>query len=236
MRDRQTNNHKSKAEIGPLAFGRGITDVDMERLEERFSAECKTEKQFRDAAIYFVATRTALRAGEIVSLQWSRMLKTPGGTITFAYRKKGGQIGFAVPGEHAISTVRTYHDMFSIQSDFLFMSLPNRAKRGERSSLSIRSLQRLIHQWGVEMNIQICRPRIHTRTGEMTNNLHCHALRHTSIQKVFDSVGAVAAQKLASHATPATTSKFYTKPFFDASQVLSWPRRSGPLKGKSTRM
>ncbi|MBE8355692.1 site-specific recombinase, partial [Leptospira interrogans serovar Pomona] len=34
--------------------------------------------------------------------------------------------------------------------------------------------------------------------------------------------GSIAAQKVLGHSTPVTTSKFYTKPYFDGSKFLTW--------------
>jgi len=203
------------------AFGRGISHMDMEKLEDTF-AQPRNEREFRDRALFFMMSRTGLRAREVLSLKWSSMIRTPESLVVFSYTKKGGKTAYTVPGDEALAAVREYHVSASIESEFFFLSLPNRARGGQRSRLTVRSLERLVSEWGERLNIRIGRARTHTRTGLPVFSLHPHSFRHTAVQRVFDTMGSMAAMKLASHSSMLTTSRHYTKPYFDGSSILRW--------------
>lgn len=215
-----TQRFKKSFDVG-IAFGRGISASDMRRLEEYFDHPV-TEKDFRDRAIYLISSRTGLRTSEIAHLKWSDEIRTPEGGSAFVYRKKGGKQGFTAPGEQALQAVRDYHTKMGIASDWFFLSLPNRALEGRRTRITDRSLSRIVHGWGEALQIETMRPRLNTHTGEPTRALHLHGLRHTVLQKVFETMGSVGVQKVGGHSSPSTAAKFYLRPFVDASAVLQW--------------
>ncbi|MBE7438162.1 MAG: tyrosine-type recombinase/integrase [Spirochaetales bacterium] len=153
-------------------------------------------------------SKTALRAAEVVSLRWSSAIELPEGDQAFQVRTKGGKIHIVLPGPEALAAMRAYSVLAAPNSDHVFHSLPNRAGAGSRTVLSTRGLQKIVAGWQVK-----------TGTGR---SVHPHALRHTAIQKAFDLAGGMAAQKLAGHSSALVTSRFYTRPYYDASAILSW--------------
>lgn len=185
-------------------FGKGLLAATMRELSERFS-HATTEKEHRDKCIFLWLARTALRAQELVNLRWSNAILTPEGEMIFEIVRKGGKVGYANPGKEAIEAVHAYHRAAGIQGDPLFWSLPSNA-RTVRSALTTRGLQMIVNAWGVQ-----------TASGA---RVHPHALRHTAAQKAFDAAGSLAAQKLCGHASPATTSAFYTRPFIERPEEI----------------
>ncbi len=191
-------------------FGKGLPDATVRELIEQFS-EPLDERTFRDRAILFVALKTALRAQELVQLRWSQIMETPEGEILFRFLGKGSKVRYAAPGIQALAYVRDYHERFLRNSDHLFLSMPDRGKSNQRHPLSTRGLQKIVAAWGKV-----------TCSGR---SVHPHALRHTAVQKAMDLGESILAQKLAGHSSPTTTSKFYTRPYVDASSILEWSDR-----------
>lgn len=189
-------------------FGKGLLDRDMRLLTKRFSRP-KSEREFRDRALFLVLSQTGLRAAEIVQLRLSQMMRSPTGERIWPYRRKGGRAAFCAPGEEAIRAVQAYHKHMRIENpDAFFLSLPNRARNRERSVLTTRSLQRIVNAWNVR-----------TASGRL---VHPHALRHSVGQRIFDVAGSIAAQKILGHSSPLTTGKFYTRPYFPGAKYLKW--------------
>lgn len=190
----------------PPMFGKGLTDESMRELTRRFSKP-KTEEDYRNRAIFTILSKTGLRAKELVSLRFSNLVKAPTGETLITFTRKGGKLGFSVLPEASLKAVREYHKKFNIKSDLFFLSRPKR-NQSTRTSLTTRSLQRIIGDW----NVTTCQGR----------KVHPHALRHTVGQKMLDKAGSIAAQKVLGHSSPITTAKFYTKPFLDGSEYLEW--------------
>tara|TARA_B100001939_G_scaffold344780_1_gene359945 strand:- start:2256 stop:2978 length:723 start_codon:yes stop_codon:yes gene_type:complete len=207
---------------GPgIMLGRGITDADMRKLENHFQNP-QTEKEHRDRALYLILSRTALRAREIVSLRLSDAVTLPDGKTAFPVRRKGGRIVPAIPGDTALAALREYHATLDFSPEEFFLTLPNRARKGMRRPLDVRSLERIVERWGKELNIHTGRDRRNTQTGERTCKLHPHAFRHTALQRLFSLVGAEAARKVGGHTSTRTLERFYTATYFDASDHLDW--------------
>ncbi len=194
-------------------FGKGLSSETVRELIEEFRNPVN-ERMFRDRAILFVALRTALRAQELVQLRWSQTVETPEGETVFRFTGKGSRVRYTLPGADALGFVRDYHERFLPKgTDHLFLSMPDRGKSNARHPLSTRGLQKIVARWDKE-----------TCSGRA---IHPHALRHTAVQKAMDEGGSIVAQKLAGHSSPETTSKFYTRPYVDASEILQWenPRK-----------
>ncbi|EMO58392.1 site-specific recombinase, phage integrase family [Leptospira santarosai str. CBC1416] len=178
----------------------------MRELKERFS-NAVTEEDCRNKAIFTLMSKTGLGAKEVTSLRFSDILKGPSGEILIRFRKKGGKNGYSVLSEEILTAIRDYHSVIAVVSDLFFLSRPKRHQK-QRTPLTTRSLQRIINSW----NVQTCHGK----------KSHPHAIRHTVGQKLLEKVGSIAAQKVLGHSTPLTTSKFYTKPYFDGSAYLDW--------------
>ena len=191
-----------------LLFGKGLTESTVVELITMF-ANPSTERTYRDRALLFVALRTALRAHELISLRWSQSIETPEGETLFRFTGKGSRIRYALPGPKALNYIREYHKAYPGVSDHLFLSLPDRRFRNQRHPLTTRGLQKIIASW----QKQTCSGR----------TIHPHALRHTAVQRAMDLGGSLVAQKLAGHSSPVTTSKFYTRPYVNATSFLQWP-------------
>ncbi|WP_040509944.1 tyrosine-type recombinase/integrase [Leptospira wolffii] len=187
-------------------FGKGLTDQVMRELKERFSLTM-TEEDYRNKAIFLLMSKTGLRAKETVSLRFSGIFKAPSGENLIQYVRKGGKKGYSVLSEEIITAVKAYHNAANIISDHFFLSRPKRHQK-TRTPLTTRSLQRIVNSW----NVVTC-------TGKTA---HPHSIRHTVGQKLLEKAGSIAAQKVLGHSTPITTSKFYTKPYFDGSSYLEW--------------
>ncbi|TGL35928.1 site-specific integrase [Leptospira koniambonensis] len=190
----------------PPMFGKGLTDQTMQSLSKRFSKP-KTEEEYRNRALFSILSKTGLRAKEIVSLRFSKLVKAPTGETLITFIRKGGHLGYAVIPDEALKAVRDYHKASKIQSDMFFLSRPKR-NQSNRTPLTTRSLQRIVGAW----DVTTCQGR----------KVHPHALRHTVGQKLLDKAGSIAAQKVLGHSSPVTTAKFYTKPYFDGRQFLDW--------------
>lgn len=188
-------------------FGKGLLDATVRELIDHF-ARPLNEQMFRDRSILFVALKTALRAQELVQLRWSLALETPEGETVFRFLGKGSRVRYALPGKEALGYVREYYARFLRDSDYLFLSMPDRGKSNQRHPLSTRGLQKIVAGWD--------------KTTCSGRSIHPHALRHTAVQKAMDVGGSIVAQKLAGHSSPETTSKFYTRPYVDASGILDW--------------
>ncbi|OMI16993.1 tyrosine-type recombinase/integrase [Leptospira weilii] len=202
----QSKRKSSKASSEHTAFYKGFTDEVMRELFDRFSKPI-TEEDYRNRALFILISKTGLRAKEVISLRFTNLLKGPSGEILIQYVKKGGKKGFSVLSEEILSIIRAYHEVSNIVSDNFFLSRPKRHQK-QRTQLTTRSLQRIINSW----NVTTCQGR----------KAHPHAIRHTVGQKLLETVGSIAAQKVLGHSNPNTTSKFYTKPYFDGSSYLKW--------------
>lgn len=188
-------------------FGKGLADSTVRELMEQFQKPLN-EQMYRDRAILYVALRTALRAQELVQLQWSKTVETPEGDTVFRFVGKGSKVRYAAPGLEALTHVREYHERFPGRSDYLFLSMPDRSRSNQRHPLSTRGLKRS-WQRGTRLLVQAA-GFIPMLSGTQVS------------RKQTDSGGSILAQKLAGHSSPVTTSKCYTRPFVDASSVLTW--------------
>lgn len=201
---------KGKSQRPPVGespiFGKGMTDEVMRELKERFTFPM-TEEDYRNKAIFLLMSKTGLRAKETVSLRFSGIFKASSGENLIQYVRKGGKKGYSVLSEEIITAVKAYHSIANIISDHFFLSRPKRHQK-TRTPLTTRSLQRIVNSW----NVKTCIGR----------TAHPHAIRHTVGQKLLEKAGSIAAQKVLGHSTPITTSKFYTKPYFDGSSYLEW--------------
>lgn len=202
---RGDNRRRSNSDSG-LMLGKGLTDRAMVALIQKFSIP-KSERDFRNRALFSLMSRTGLRAKEIVSLRFSQLFQAPSGELLTTYTKKGGRRGFSVINEETLQFLREYHSIVGEKHDYFFLSLPGR-NQSTRSNLSTRGLQLIVNSWGVT-----------TCSGRL---VHPHSLRHTLGAKLLETAGSIAAQKVLGHSTPVTTSKYYTKPYFDASKFLTW--------------
>ncbi len=187
-------------------FYKGFTDITMRELKVRFSNPV-SEEDYRNRAIFTLIGKTGLRAKEVISLKFSNLLKGPSEEILIKYVKKGGRNGFSVLSEEILRAIREYHQFIDVVSDHFLLSRPKR-NQTTRTPLTTRSLQRIINAW----NVKTCQGK----------NSHPHAIRHTVGQKLLETAGSIAAQKVLGHSNPITTSKFYTKPYFDGSSYLNW--------------
>ncbi|TGL50819.1 site-specific integrase [Leptospira wolffii] len=202
---RSTGPRSSDPESGVM-LGKGLTDQTMSELTHKFSNPT-TEREFRNRALFSLMSKTGLRAKEIVSLKFSKLFQAPSGELLITYIKKGGRRGFSVIAEETLIFLQEYHSRFTEKQDYFFLSLPRRYQ-STRSNLSTRGLQLIVNSWGVR-----------TCSGKI---VHPHSIRHALGAKLLETAGSIAAQKVLGHSTPVTTSKYYTKPYFDASKFISW--------------
>ncbi|TGN11608.1 tyrosine-type recombinase/integrase [Leptospira bandrabouensis] len=189
-----------------IMLTKGLSDVAMKELVDKFETPT-TEAEYRNRAIFAVMSTTGLRAREVVSLKFSSLFESPEGLQLLRYYKKGGGEGIICLNSKALDTVRKYHKRAGLNSDFFFLSLPEK-NRKFRHPITTRTLQNIVRSWE-----QV------TVSGRM---IHPHSLRHTVAQRVMNKFGSIATQKLLGHASPTTTARYYTKPYFDASDVLVW--------------
>ncbi|MCW7512120.1 tyrosine-type recombinase/integrase [Leptospira levettii] len=195
----------SEPSLGQMV-GKGLTDATMRELALKFKNP-QSERDLRDRLIFLLASSTGLRARELVNLRFSNLTQSPEGDILVKYRKKGGKYGYTVIHGSILEEIKIYQKLIGEKSDYFILSLPKR-KNGKRSPLSTRGLQWIVNSWDVK-----------TASGKQ---IHPHALRHTVAQKTFDHFGSIATQKLLGHSSANTTSNYYTRPYFNASSVLSW--------------
>lgn len=195
-----------------IMFGKGLSDKTMSELQERFSNPV-TENDWRDLCIFAVLSQTGIRAKELVNLKFSDLVTIPDtGKKGFKYIRKGGKIGIAILSVGTLTLLQEYHKQFGIESDYVFVTMPNNRFAGARKNITTRTLQRIINKWSVE-----------TCSGSLS---HPHALRHTVGQKMLDKAGSIACQKILGHSSPVVSSKFYTRPYFDGSEILSdWSKK-----------
>ncbi|EMM70815.1 tyrosine-type recombinase/integrase [Leptospira weilii] len=188
------------------ALGKGLTDKTMCDLTRSF-AQPISERDYRNRALFSLMSKTGLRAKEVVSLKFSNIFSAPSGESLIKYLKKGGNLGYAVIAEETLAFIREYHFIIDYKGDYFFLSMPGR-NQYKRNPLTTRGLQLIVNSWGVK-----------TCSGRM---VHPHALRFTTGAKLLETSGSIAAQKVLGHSSPVTTSKYYTKPYFDGSKFLSW--------------
>jgi len=188
-------------------FGKGLSDRAMKKLSKKFGKPV-SETDFRNRALFLVMSSTGLRAKEILSLKFTDKIESPEGDILFRYLRKGGNLAFAVISGEALGSVKKYHETFGIESDHFFVTLPVNRTKGRRMPMTTRQLGRIVNGWNVT-----------TGTGRP---VHPHAFRHTVGQKMFDVYGSMAAQKKLGHTSPVITSKYYTRPYYDGTDVLKW--------------
>ncbi len=190
-----------------LIQARLLPDDEVRKLLQKFS-HSKSEKDYRNRALVLVMLSTGLRAKEIVNLKFSDEITTFQGKKGYRYYPKGRRRQLVtIPSEAAMKAVKVYHEHIGIKSDSFFLSLPSNANK-VRGPITTRSLQRIVKDWGV-----------YRADNEQATP---HAMRHTAGQRVFLKSGSIAAQKLLGHATPIVTSKFYTLPYYDAEDELTW--------------
>ncbi|MCR1795583.1 tyrosine-type recombinase/integrase [Leptospira sp. id769339] len=206
FRSRRRMGPKNSDPESGVMLGKGLTDQTMIELIRRFS-EPITERDFRNRALLSLMSKTGLRAKEIVSLKFSHLFQAPSGEMLISYTKKGGRTGISVISEETLEFIREYHSFIGESHDFFFLSLPSR-NQAARCNLSTRGLQLIVNSW-----------KVRTCSGRL---VHPHALRHTTGAKLLETSGSIAAQKVLGHSTPVTTSKYYTKPYFDGSKYLTW--------------
>ncbi|MFA4793243.1 tyrosine-type recombinase/integrase [Leptospira kirschneri] len=187
-------------------LGKGLTDLTMLELKRSF-AQPIFERDYRNRALFSLLSTTGLRAKEVVSLKFSNLLISSSNETLVKYLKKGGLISYTVITNETLNFIREYHSKTKIKEDYFFLSLPGR-NQFRRSRLTTRGLQLIVNSWGVK-----------TCAGKL---VHPHALRHTVGAKLLETSGSIAAQKVLGHSTPVTTSKFYTKPYYDGSKFLTW--------------
>jgi integrase/recombinase XerC len=193
------------SEVG-IMLTKGLSDAVMKKLADSFESPT-TEAEYRNRAIFCIMSTTGLRAKEVVSLTFSMVFSSPEGLQLIKYRKKGGAWGIACLYSTVIRSVLEYHESMGVRSDFFFLSLPEK-NRKVRHPITTRTLQNIVRSW--EQVTVSGRP------------IHPHSLRHTVAQRVMDKYGSIAVQKLLAHASPSTSSKYYCKPYFSASEVLVW--------------
>lgn len=87
---------------------KGLTDESVRTLIERFSSP-KTEAEYRNRALLSLMLMTGMRAAEIVSLRFSKLLKAPTGETIISYIKKGGRIAYSVLSDKTLNFIREYH-------------------------------------------------------------------------------------------------------------------------------
>ncbi|WP_078127686.1 tyrosine-type recombinase/integrase [Leptospira alexanderi] len=187
-------------------FGKGLTDETMSYLTRKFSNPI-SERDYRNLAIFLILSQTALRAKEAVNLRFSDLLKAPTNETLARYVKKGGRIAYSVISESCLKAVREYHSKFDLKSDYFFLSLPRR-NQNWRSNLSTRGLQIIVNSW----NVITCLGKL----------VHPHSFRHTAGTKLLETSGSIAAQLTLGHSSPITTSRYYTKRYYNASTHLIW--------------
>ncbi|WP_061230798.1 tyrosine-type recombinase/integrase [Leptospira weilii] len=187
-------------------FGKGLSDETMSYLTKKF-ANPTSERDYRNRAIFLILSQTALRAKEAVNLKFSDLLKAPTNETLAKYVKKGGRIAYSVISESCLKAVQEYHSKFDLKSDYFFLSLPLR-NQNWRSNLSTRGLQIIVNSW----NVITCLGKL----------VHPHSFRHTAGNKLLETSGSIAAQLTLGHSSPITTSKYYTKRYYNASEHLTW--------------
>ena len=192
---------------GSSMFGKGLSDQDMAGLETRFSNP-ETESDHRNLALFMVLSRTGLRASELLQLTFNNLIRTPEGSLLAQIRLKGRRMGYTLLPEAILSSVRKYHSHIGIEEDTFFWTLPLRSQSGRRVPLGDRGLRKVINSWGLK-----------TLSGRQ---IHAHSIRHTVGQKLLDTAGSIACQKVLNHASPVTSAKFYTRPYYDGSELLNW--------------
>jgi integrase/recombinase XerC len=188
-------------------MAKNISDAQMTELAQKF-ANPRTERAYRDRAIFTVFSQTAMRASEICKLKFSNIIELDNSKPAFRFFRTKNKDWHIVPiTERMIDILEEYHKFAGIKSDHIFWSLPNPLKN-KRTRIVERTFQRIVNSWNV-------------KTGKR-KLASCHSLRHTAGQRVFDQMGSVAAQKILGHRSPVTTAQFYTKPYFDATKNLNW--------------
>ncbi|RHX77488.1 tyrosine-type recombinase/integrase [Leptospira yasudae] len=205
-RTSQIRVQKVENQVTGQMLGKGLTDQTMMALIKSFSNP-QTEKDYRNRSLLSLLSKTGLRAKEIVSLRFSNIFHSSSGEKLVSYLKKGGLRGYAVISDETFEFIKAYHSILDKKYDHFILSLPRRNHK-LRSNLSTRGLQLIVNSWGVK-----------TCSGRL---IHPHALRHTVGAKLLETSGSIAAQKVLGHSTPVTTSKYYTKPYFDGSKFLTW--------------
>jgi len=189
------------------AIGKNISDAQMSELAAKFSNP-RTEKDYRNRAIFLVFSQTGMRASEICKLKFSNIITLDNDKPAFRfYRQKNNDWHIVPITERLIDALEEYHEFAKIKSDHIFWALPNFLKT-KRTRIGTRTFRNIVRSWQV-------------KTGKR-KYASCHALRHTAGQKVFDLKGSIAAQKLLGHSSPVTTARFYTKPYYDATEALNW--------------
>ncbi|EOQ90738.1 site-specific recombinase, phage integrase family [Leptospira yanagawae serovar Saopaulo str. Sao Paulo = ATCC 700523] len=189
-----------------VMLSKGLSYATMKDLANEFKNP-KTEIDYRNRAIFGIMSTTGLRAREVVGLKFSSVFNSPEEFKLAKYRKKGGGWGIVVLNPEAMNFVAEYHSYIGIRSDYFFLSLPEK-NRKSRHPITTRTLQNIVKSWN--------KVTVSGRT------IHPHSIRHAVAQRVMDMYGSIATQKLLAHASPITTANYYTKPYFNATDLLVW--------------
>ncbi|TGM66148.1 site-specific integrase [Leptospira meyeri] len=189
-----------------IMLSKGLSHSTMRELTNQFQHPT-IEVDYRNRAIFAIMSTTGLRAREVVELRFSAIFNSPEDLKLIKYRKKGGGWGIVCLNPDAINYVDEYHNFIGIKSDHFFLSLPEK-NRKSRHPITTRTLQNIVRSWN--------KLTVSGRT------IHPHSIRHSVGQKVMDMFGSIPAQKLLAHASPITTANYYTKPYFNAIDLLVW--------------
>ncbi|UZN08735.1 site-specific integrase [Leptospira santarosai] len=205
LSDFRKRRDRDKRNSVETSIFKGLTDESVRTLIERFSSP-KTEAEYRNRALLSLMLMTGMRAAEIVSLRFSKLLKAPTNETIISYIKKGGRVAYSVLPDETLNFIREYHAHINIESDYFFLSMPMR-NQNNRSNLRTRGLQKIVNSWGEK-----------TCAGKL---IHPHSIRHTSCTKMLEKAGTLAAQRLLNHTSLSSTIK-YTKQYIDGSKYLTW--------------
>ncbi|MDI7230081.1 tyrosine-type recombinase/integrase [Leptospira santarosai] len=187
-------------------FGKGLSDETMMELSKRFSNPI-SEMEHRNRCLFLVMSTTGMRAKEVISLRFSKILKSPSDETLVSYIRKGGKLSYSVISDKVLNSLKAYHSLFDSNSDYFFLSCPGR-NRAPRRPLSTRGLQKIVNSWSVK-----------TCLGK---TIHPHSVRHTVAQKLMDTGGGHFCSRILNHSSPSITSKFYLRPYADPSRYLNW--------------
>lgn len=167
----------------PLDFGEWISLLDaVETAPEGLRS--------RNAAVVTVALFTGLRVSELISLNMAQLdLRN---RMILDIRRKGGKSLSTPMSDLVVVAIERYlpdrmHLLRGINTEALFIST-----RGRR--LSVRSLQRLVTEYGKKAGIS--RP------------VSPHVLRHSAATELLEVAGLRTAQELLGHSKVTTTQRY----------------------------
>lgn len=220
QKQRQTGGKGSGPDALSIMAHRGITFDDVRKLERGLldAAQSGEEKSVRDLALFYFLICSALRVSEILSIRWKDQAPNDEGETGFIFgrlkkRQDRDRIGWTGPGPQAMAALESYRTLTG-EKEYLFYSLPNRAKRNKRAPLSVRSVEQITSEWGRVYGIQTKSGRTHTHTGRQTRGLNPHAFRHTAIRKIAVTKGTLYAQRVAGHSREGITGNYLPREGF----------------------